>query len=285
MRSSTGWCRSPTSTASTPSPSSGHTRRRTRCRERCGGSTSCAPSSVSSRPPRANAYARGVANLPTADPVIAGAADPAGPEEVVALADLILRGAFSGDLGDALDRAAACARILAAGTLDDADASDVADPERASALTTRAARFASIAAELTQAARVVERAGASRLNLPGRSRVTPGSKFSRSERPFAVRRRPWTGARRAHAPGARARMFWSSVHAATRTLDQNMHARRRRGRAGGSRHECALPRGGAGLLRRRPDELRIRGLGLVDARAEHLTDGPATPSAVRRTRG
>ncbi len=106
----------------------------------------------------ANAYARGVANLPTADPVIAGAADPAGPEEVVALADLILRGAFSGDLGDALDRAAACARILAAGTLDDADASDVADPERASALTTRAARFASIAAELTQAARV-ERAG------------------------------------------------------------------------------------------------------------------------------
>ena len=101
----------------------------------------------------AQAFQRGVAALRTADQAIAGAPEPAGPAEVVALADAILRGAFSGDLGDALDRAAACCRILAAGSIDDADASDLADATRATQLTTRAARLATIAAELALCAR------------------------------------------------------------------------------------------------------------------------------------
>ena len=106
----------------------------------------------------ANAFRRGVEALPTADPAIAGAPSPPGPDEVAALADRILRGAFSGDLADALHRAAATGRILAAGTLAEADASDAAAPERASAFTTRAARLSTIGAELEAAARL-ERAG------------------------------------------------------------------------------------------------------------------------------
>ena len=86
----------------------------------------------------ANAFTRGVAELETADPAIAGAPNPAGAEEVAELADRILRGAFSGDLADALHRAAAASRILAAGTVQEADASDLVAPDRATAFTTRA---------------------------------------------------------------------------------------------------------------------------------------------------
>jgi len=106
--------------------------------------------------PAAAAYAfeRGVEALATADQAIAGAPSPAGPEEVAALVDLILRGAFSGDLADALRRAAATGRILAAGTLAEADASDLAAPARATAFTTRAARLSAIGDELETAARL-----------------------------------------------------------------------------------------------------------------------------------
>lgn len=102
----------------------------------------------------ANAFQRGVEALATADPAIAGAPSPTGPGEIADLVDLILRGAFSGDLADALRRAAATSRILAAGTLTEADASDVAAPERASAFTTRAARLSAIGGELETAARL-----------------------------------------------------------------------------------------------------------------------------------
>jgi len=101
-----------------------------------------------------NAFRRGVETLATADEAIAGAPRPAGPDEILQLADRILRGAFTGDLADALERAAACCRILAAGSVVEADASDVGSPERASALTTRAARLSSIAVELRHCARL-----------------------------------------------------------------------------------------------------------------------------------
>ncbi len=101
----------------------------------------------------AQTFRRGAARLRTADQAIAGAPEGAGPAEVHALADAILHGAYRGDLADALDRAAACCRILAAGSLDDADASDVGDDERATRLTTRAARLATIGAELAACAR------------------------------------------------------------------------------------------------------------------------------------
>lgn len=46
---------------------------------------------------------------------IAGSGDAPGPDEVVALATQILRGAFTGDFAVALERAAAFSRVMAAG--------------------------------------------------------------------------------------------------------------------------------------------------------------------------
>jgi hypothetical protein len=46
---------------------------------------------------------------------VAGVADPPGPVEVRAVADAVLAGAFSGDLGVALERAAAFCRVVSTG--------------------------------------------------------------------------------------------------------------------------------------------------------------------------
>jgi hypothetical protein len=46
---------------------------------------------------------------------VAGVADPPGPAEVRRLADAVLAGAFSGDLGVALERAAAFCRVVSTG--------------------------------------------------------------------------------------------------------------------------------------------------------------------------
>lgn len=100
------------------------------------------------------AFALGVERLTSIDPVVAGAPTPAGPEELLAVADQILRGVFEGDLGLALDRAAAFCRVAAAGCTELADDSDVADPDRAAVLTRRAARLATLAEELSASARL-----------------------------------------------------------------------------------------------------------------------------------
>ena len=99
-------------------------------------------------------FQRGVDELRGIDPVVAGAPNPAGPDEVTELADRILRGAFTGDFADALDRAAAFCRIASAGATSVADDLEHTEPERASTLTTRALRFSTLAAELTACARL-----------------------------------------------------------------------------------------------------------------------------------
>jgi hypothetical protein len=63
----------------------------------------------------AHAFRRGVDDLDTIDEVVAGARRPTGPDDIRDLADDILRGAFTGDLADALERAAAYCRIEAHG--------------------------------------------------------------------------------------------------------------------------------------------------------------------------
>ena len=100
------------------------------------------------------AFNRGAERLRSIDPVVAGAPTPAGPEEIMALADLILRGVFEGDLGLALDRAAAFARVTADGSLDLADDADATEPARADLLTKRAARLSTLAEELSLSARL-----------------------------------------------------------------------------------------------------------------------------------
>jgi hypothetical protein len=100
------------------------------------------------------AYERGTTRLTSIDALVAGAPNPAGPEELLAVADEILRGVFEGDLGIALDRAAAFARVTASGCTDLADDADATEPTRAQALTTRAARLAKLADELSASARL-----------------------------------------------------------------------------------------------------------------------------------
>lgn len=101
----------------------------------------------------ADLFARGAQRIGTIDPIVAGAAEPVSPESIGALCDLILRGAFVGDLGDALDRAAAYARIMAAGAAELADERDPYDERHGSELTTRALRYATLARELDAGAR------------------------------------------------------------------------------------------------------------------------------------
>jgi hypothetical protein len=102
----------------------------------------------------AQLYQRGSEVLRTIDPVVAGAELPAGPAEVTALADRILRGAFDGDFATALERAAAFCRVTASGALSVADDQEAASPERATELTTRAKRLSSTADELATCARM-----------------------------------------------------------------------------------------------------------------------------------
>lgn len=99
-------------------------------------------------------FQRGTEVLPTIDALVAGAAIPAGPDEVTDLADRILRGVFDGDFALALDRAAAFCRVAAAGASSVADDQDAVSPDRASELTTRALRLTTTAGELTACARM-----------------------------------------------------------------------------------------------------------------------------------
>jgi hypothetical protein len=85
--------------------------------------------------------------------VVAGAAEPVTPVSIGELCDTILRGAFVGDLGAALDRAASYCRIMALGAADLADTRDVHDDAHAQQLTTRALRYSTMAQELHAGAR------------------------------------------------------------------------------------------------------------------------------------
>lgn len=97
-------------------------------------------------------YEHGRTALDSADPVVAGAPTPAGPEEMRELIDVIMRGLFTGDFGVALDRAAAFARVEASGATHLADDYERTEPERASTFTTRALRLSDYASDLTACA-------------------------------------------------------------------------------------------------------------------------------------
>jgi hypothetical protein len=97
-------------------------------------------------------YERGRVEIASVDPVVAGAPSPAGPDELVALVDTILRGLFQGDFAVALERAAAFCRVEASGATHIADDYELTEPERASALTTRALRLSTFATDLSACA-------------------------------------------------------------------------------------------------------------------------------------
>ncbi len=83
-------------------------------------------------------YAAGVRFTDVAH-AIAGVEEPPGPEEVNRLVDQVLTGVFDGDLGIALERAAAFCSVVAAGRAEVAHDRDVGDPAGAGTLTRQAA--------------------------------------------------------------------------------------------------------------------------------------------------
>ncbi|AMM19905.1 DNA-directed RNA polymerase subunit beta [Frondihabitans sp. PAMC 28766] len=97
-------------------------------------------------------FERGVAITSTIDPVVAGAPAPATPEEILELADRILRGVFDGDFGLALDRGAAFCRLASLGATSVADDLDVIEPDRSQEFTRRALRLSELAHDLSACA-------------------------------------------------------------------------------------------------------------------------------------
>lgn len=97
-------------------------------------------------------YERGRVELRSSDDIVAGAPTPAGPDELVALIDAIMRGVFDGDFAVALDRAASFCRVQASGATHLADDHERTEPERSSELTTRALRLTDYATDLSACA-------------------------------------------------------------------------------------------------------------------------------------
>lgn len=84
--------------------------------------------------------------------VVAGAAEPPGPDEVRDLGDAIVRGVYEGDLAVALDRAAAFCRVIAVGRAHRADDRDGLDEEGAARATRTAGSLVTTAHDLERAA-------------------------------------------------------------------------------------------------------------------------------------
>lgn len=93
----------------------------------------------------AREYAAGRLLAPVTS-VVAGVADPPGPDEVRAMVDEVLRGIARSDYADVLFRAAAFARVVAAGRAADDDASRATDLS--------ATRLVTLAEQLEHAARL-----------------------------------------------------------------------------------------------------------------------------------
>ena len=106
--------------------------------------------------------------------VVAGVVDPPGPDEVRRLTDLVLRGVVRGDFADTLFRAAAFARVVAAGRAH-VGASHASTPYDSDL---SASRLLTLAEQLEQAARL-ELDGPAGLTLPRRFRATAGPRLVR----------------------------------------------------------------------------------------------------------
>jgi len=97
-------------------------------------------------------FDRGRAHVPVAE-VISGVVEPPGPDEVRALVDQVLSGVVTGDLADTLFRAAAFARVAAAGRVHD-EPLEAPDHPTSYATDVSASRLLTLADQLERAARL-----------------------------------------------------------------------------------------------------------------------------------
>ena len=84
--------------------------------------------------------------------VVSGVAEPMGAEEVRAMADTILSGAFEGEFDVALERFAAFCRVVALGETHHADSAEAASSARATELTRNARQLVLTAEDLEHSA-------------------------------------------------------------------------------------------------------------------------------------
>ena len=101
----------------------------------------------------ADEYDRGRRHVPVAE-VISGVVDPPGPDEVRALVDEVLSGVVVGDLADTLFRAAAFARVAAAGRVHDSSSTPSENGGSSYASDVSASRLITLADQLEHAARM-----------------------------------------------------------------------------------------------------------------------------------
>lgn len=108
----------------------------------------------------AYAFRRGAARDRSINPIVAGAVEPTGPEEIRELTDEILRGAFTGDFADALDRAAAFCAVMSLGfaaIANDLDAAEHDDTNQVGVATARGGRYLEYARDLAASAQLFRR--------------------------------------------------------------------------------------------------------------------------------
>ena len=84
--------------------------------------------------------------------VVAGVAEPLGADEVRAMADAILSGAFKGDFDVALERFAAFCRVISLGETHHADSAEAGNSARATELTRNARQLVVTAEDLEHSA-------------------------------------------------------------------------------------------------------------------------------------
>ena len=98
-------------------------------------------------------YAAGM-RFAEAHHAVAGSAEPPGPIEVGLVADEILRGVYSDDVGTAFDRASSFCHVVASGRAELADGADVDDPAVGTRQTEQAAAMQTTALDLQACARL-----------------------------------------------------------------------------------------------------------------------------------
>ncbi len=103
-------------------------------------------------PQRISVYFRAGKDTAQVSNVVAGAAEPPGADEMIAMADAILSGAFDGEFDVALERSAAFCRVVALGQATIADGAEHANEAHASRLTRNSHQLVKTAEDLEHAA-------------------------------------------------------------------------------------------------------------------------------------
>lgn len=103
-------------------------------------------------PERISVYFRAGKDTAQVSHVVAGAAEPPGAEEMRAMADAILSGAFDGEFDVALERSAAFCRVVALGQATLADGAEHGNEAHASKLTRNSHQLVKTAEDLEHAA-------------------------------------------------------------------------------------------------------------------------------------